>query len=79
MYVTIEDSTGKTKTVTNADAAITQRPSWQEWAIPYSDLSGVSLSKVQTMIIGVGSKSSPKAGGTGTVYIDDIGYGRPAQ
>jgi regulation of enolase protein 1 (concanavalin A-like superfamily) len=78
MYVTIEDSTGKTKTVTNADAAITQRPTWQEWAIPYSDLSGVSLSKVQKMVIGVGSKTSPKAGGTGIVYIDDIGYGRPA-
>jgi len=30
------------------------------------------------MVIGVGSKTSPKAGGTGTVYIDDIGYGRPA-
>jgi hypothetical protein len=77
MYVRIEDSTGKTKTVVNADASITQRPTWQEWAIPYSDLSGVSLSKVQKMIIGVGSKSSPTAGGIGTVYVDDIGFGRP--
>ncbi|NLZ04483.1 MAG: hypothetical protein GXY19_04875 [Phycisphaerae bacterium] len=78
MYVTIEDAAGKTAMVVNADAAITVRPTWQEWAIPYSDLSGVNLGRVQKMVIGVGSKTSPKAGGTGTVYIDDIGYGRPA-
>jgi hypothetical protein len=78
MYVTIEDSTGKNATVANADTAITVRPTWQEWSIPYSDLSGVNLSRVQKMIIGVGSATSPKAGGTGTVYIDDIGFGSPA-
>ena len=74
----LEDSTGKSVTVTNADDAITARPSWQEWAIPYSDLSGVNLSRVQLMTIGVGSATSPSAGGTGTVYIDDVGFGRPA-
>jgi len=78
MYVTIEDSAGKTATVVNPDAAVTARPTWQEWAIPYSDLSGVNLSRIETMVIGVGSATSPQAGGTGTVYIDDIGYGRPA-
>ncbi len=77
MYVTIEDSSGKTKTVVNADTAITGRLSWQEWKIPYSDLSGVNLSRVEKMYIGVGSATSPSAGGTGTVYIDDIGFGRP--
>jgi len=78
MYVRIEDSTGKTKTVVNADAAITQRPTWQEWSIPYSDLNGVNLSRVNKMVIGVGSKTAPKAGGTGIVYVDDIAYGSPA-
>jgi hypothetical protein len=78
MYVRLEDSTGKTKTVVNADASITLRPTWQEWTIPYSDLNGVNLSRIQTMVIGVGSATSPKAGGTGTVYVDDIGFGRPA-
>jgi regulation of enolase protein 1 (concanavalin A-like superfamily) len=78
MYVTIEDSTGKTKTVVNADAAITTRPTWQEWAIPYSDLSGLNLSRVKKMYIGVGSRTNPAAGGTGIVYIDDIAYGSSA-
>ncbi len=78
MYVIVEDSTGKAATVANADTVITQRPTWQEWAIPYSDLSGVNLSRVKKLTIGVGSPTSPSAGGTGTVYIDDIGFGRPA-
>jgi hypothetical protein len=79
MYVRIEDSTGKSATAVNADGSITLRPAWQEWGIPYSDLAGVNLSQVQRMIIGVGSKTAPRAGGTGTVYVDDIGFGRPAQ
>jgi len=78
MYVRIEDSTGKTKTVVNADAAITQRPTWQEWSISYSDLSGVNLGRVEKLVIGVGSATSPSAGGTGIVYVDDIAYGSPA-
>ncbi len=77
MYVTIEDSAGKSATVVNADAAITVRPSWQEWAIPFGDLAGVNLSRVTKMVVGVGSKASPKAGGAGTVYVDDIGFGSP--
>ncbi len=78
MYVTIEDSAGKTATAMNPDEAITGRMLWQQWAIPYSELSGVNLSRVEKITIGVGSPTSPAAGGTGTVYIDDIGYGRPA-
>jgi len=38
----------------------------------------VTLSRVQTLVIGVGNRAAPAAGGTGIVYIDDIGFGRPA-
>jgi len=79
MYVRLEDAAGKTATVVNADASITLRATWQEWAIPYGDLSAVNLGRIEKMVIGVGSKTSPKAGGAGTVYVDDIGFGRPAQ
>jgi len=79
MYVRLEDAAGKSATVVNADASITLRATWQEWAIPYSDLSGVNLGRIEKMVIGVGSATAPKAGGAGTVYIDDIGFGRPAQ
>jgi hypothetical protein len=78
MYVRLEDAAGKSATVVSADASIVQRATWQEWAIPYSDLAGVNLSRVQKLVIGVGSETAPAAGGTGIVYVDDIGFGRPA-
>jgi len=31
------------------------------------------------MTITIGDKNATKAGGAGTVFIDDIGYGRSAQ
>jgi hypothetical protein len=77
MYVRIEDSTGASVTVVNADEVITLRPTWQEWTIPYSDLAGVNLSRVKAMYVGIGNRNAPTAGGTGTVYIDDIALGRP--
>lgn len=77
LYVRIEDSTGASATVVNADAAITVRPAWQQWMIPFTDLAGVNLSRVRTMYIGVGNHSAPVAGGTGTVFIDDIALGHP--
>ncbi len=78
MYVRIEDSTGASATAVNTDEAITLHPTWQRWTIPYSDLAGVDLSRVRMMCIGVGNRNTPTAGGTGTVYIDDVALGRPA-
>jgi hypothetical protein len=77
MYVRIEDDAGASATVVHPDEAITLRPTWRQWAIPYSDLAGVDLSRVKTMSIGVGNRDAPTAGGTGVVYIDDIALGRP--
>ena len=80
LYVTLEDATGKSTTaVYPAGDAAVLLGGWNEWAIPYSELSGVNLSRVERMAIGVGSPTSPRAGGTGIVYIDDIGFGRPAR
>ncbi len=77
MYVRIEDSNGGSATVVNTDEAITLRPTWRQWAISYTDLAGVNLSRVKKMWIGVGSRRAPAAGGTGTVYFDDLSVGRP--
>ena len=46
MYVVIEDSAGKTTTVTSTDADLAVTPAWQAWEIPFSALSGVNLSNV---------------------------------
>ena len=54
---------------------------WQPWTIPLSEFTsaGVNMTAVKSLTLGVGNKAGPKAGGTGTVYIDDLGYGTPAK
>ncbi len=77
LYVTIEDGS-KSATVTHSNAAATTVTEWQQWKIPLSEFTaaGVKATAVKAMVIGVGNKT---AAGTGIVYIDDIGYGRPLQ
>jgi hypothetical protein len=78
LYVTIEDRTGKKATVVNPDPAAVNATAWTEWQIAHADLAGVNLAAVQKLTIGVGDTASPKAGGAGMLYIDDIGFGKPA-
>jgi len=79
LYVTLEDAAGKTATVTHpAGNGAVFLAGWNEWAIPYSDLAGVNLARIEAMTIGVGNRTSPAAGGSGIVYVDDISYGKPA-
>jgi len=73
----VEDAAGKIAVAKNPDPAATTKTGWNQWQIPYSDLAGVNLGRVVKLYIGVGDRNAPAAGGTGTVYIDDIGYGRP--
>jgi len=77
MYVAVEDSAGKVAVVMHPDATITARSGWTEWVIPYGNLAGVNLSNISTLYIGVGNRNNPSAGGSGTVFIDDVGYGHP--
>jgi len=78
LYVAVEDSTGNVAVVSYADEAVLTAETWQEWMIPFADLSGVNLAAVRTIYIGVGDRDNPTSGGTGTVFIDDIGFGHPA-
>ncbi|MDI6449614.1 LamG-like jellyroll fold domain-containing protein [Anaerobaca lacustris] len=78
LYVALEDATGRSAVVTHPDANIVGRSGWNEWQISLSEFAGVNLSRVDTMVIGVGSRTTPTAGGTGTIYIDDISFGKPA-
>jgi hypothetical protein len=78
LYVALEDTAGHVAVVENPDAYATVKSGWTEWLIPYGELGGVNLNSVRTMFIGVGDRDNPTSGGAGTVFIDDIGYGRPA-
>ncbi|UCD51853.1 MAG: hypothetical protein JSW27_04300 [Phycisphaerales bacterium] len=78
VYVAVDDSTGKVALVSHPDPALSARSGWTEWLIPYSGPGGVNLSNVSMLYIGIGDRGNPIAGGTGTVFIDDVGYGHPA-
>ncbi|MCU0917797.1 MAG: discoidin domain-containing protein [Planctomycetes bacterium] len=79
LYLTVEDKAGKKKTVVHAQAAATATGAWTEWRIPLSDLTGVNLTAVKKITLGVGDRASPKPGPTGMLYLDDIGFGHPAK
>jgi hypothetical protein len=61
------------------DPAVTQKIGWNEWIIDLQAFAGqgVNLTNVNTITIGFGTKNSPAAGGTGTMYFDDIRLYRP--
>jgi hypothetical protein len=66
--------------VNHDNLTATQIDTWTEWTIDLTRFAdqGVNLSSVNTISIGLGNKSNPVAGGTGTMYIDDIRLYRPA-
>ncbi len=80
LYVAVQDSTGKNKTIAHPDPAATTLATWQQWRIPLSEFSagGVKMTAVKKMYIGVGDRSNPKPDGAGKLFIDDIGVGHPA-
>jgi len=61
----------------NPDAAQIDR--WTEWTIDLQAFAdqGVNLANVNTIAIGLGNKKNPAAGGSGTMYFDDIRLYRP--
>lgn len=77
LYVTIKDASGRTRTVL-ADVDAVLKGTWQPWSISLNSFTGVNMSQVKSMIIGVGDRANPEHG-TGMLFIDDIGIGHPTQ
>jgi hypothetical protein len=73
-YVAVQDGSGKMKVVSHPDPVAIASGAWEEWNVPLSQITsaGINLSNVKKLIIGVGDRNAPKAGGAGKVYIDDI-------
>jgi hypothetical protein len=80
-YVTVQDSSGKSKTVANPDATVIATGNWEQWSIPLSQFTsaGVNVGSIQRLTVGVGDRSAPSAGGAGKVCIDDIQLTRTAK
>jgi hypothetical protein len=80
MYVVLNGSAVVTHD--NPDAA--QVEAWTEWTIDLQAFAdqGVDLTNVNTIALGLGDKNpdvSGQAGGSGTMYFDDIRLYRPAE
>ncbi len=63
----------------NPDAA--QIGTWTQWNIDLQTFAdqGVNLANVNTIALGLGNKKNPQAGGSGTMYFDDIRLYPPPQ
>jgi hypothetical protein len=72
LYVTLQDSAGKTAMAVHANAAATRTSQWTPWNIPLQSFAGVNPARIKAMSIGLGDRDNPKKGGAGLMYIDDI-------
>ncbi len=77
LYITVEDSTGKTVTATHPDVAAVWVETWQDWLIPISTFNALELNSIRSITIGVGYPDGSQAGSKGTLYIDDLRIGTP--
>ena len=80
LYLTVEDTAGRKATVVNADPLAVAAGAWMRWSIPLNEFNsaGVKTDSIKKMTIGVGDQSKPASKAGGLIYIDDIGFGRPA-
>ena len=75
LYVAVSNAAGAPAIVANDDPVVAQKGSWTQWVIPLQAIAdkGITLTNVDKIAIGLGSKSGmAAAGGAGTMYIDDI-------
>ena len=70
LYVVLNGSAGIDND--NPDAA--QAAGWTEWNIDLTRFAdqGVNLTNVNSITLGLGNRNNPIAGGSGTMYFDDI-------
>jgi hypothetical protein len=75
LYVALNDSA----VVYHDNVNAAQIDRWTEWTIDLQAFvdQGVNLANVNTIAIGLGNKKNPVAGGSGKIYIDDIGLYLP--
>jgi hypothetical protein len=78
IYVMLKDTSNHTAVVANSDLKVVTTAKWTEWKVPLSSFTGVNAAAVKTIVIGVGDRANPAKGGTGRIFIDDIGLTKPA-
>jgi len=80
LYVAISNSADSPAIMANEDPSASTSRSWTQWRIPLQGFAdqGINLTNVDKLAIGLGSRSGmASAGGSGTMYIDDIRLYQP--
>jgi hypothetical protein len=77
LYVAVEDGAGRVAVVTHPNPEASLATQWQAWQIPFDQFTGISLTNVNFLYLGVGDRDNPTPGGAGLLYIDDILVGHP--
>ena len=79
LYVALSNTTGAWGTVVHEDPGAATIETWTEWVIDLKAFAdqGVNMSNVDKIAIGLGVQGD--AGGSGTVFIDDIKLYRPGE
>jgi len=73
LYVVLEDTSSNVSVVEHDDVNAVTLTSWQEWNVDLADFTGVDMNGIKKVYIGLGDRDNPvEAGGSGTIYIDDI-------
>jgi hypothetical protein len=71
MYVILDDG-DINSVVTHYDINAPTLNSWKIWNVDLKQFDDVNLAGIKTFSIGFGNRDNPQAGGSGTVYFDDI-------
>ena len=79
LYVALSNTTGAPAIVPYTNPAAATVSTWTEWPIPLQAFAdkGINLANIDKIAIGLGSTGGTAAGGTGTMYFDDIRLYRP--
>ena len=80
LYVALSNAAGTPAIVAHDDPAAATIDTWTEWIIPLQAFAdqGINLTNVDKIAIGLGNKGdAAAAGGSGTMFFDDIGLYRP--
>jgi hypothetical protein len=78
LYVAVSNAAGQPAVVVHPDAAAAQITTWTEWVIPLQSLTGVTLTNVDRLALGLGTRGNVTTpGGSGKMYFDDIRLYRP--
>ncbi|MBN2314505.1 MAG: LamG domain-containing protein [Sedimentisphaerales bacterium] len=80
LYAAIANSAGAPAIVAHDNPEVVATSGWKQWQIPLQAFAdqGINLGNVNTIAIGLGTKSGIAGpGGTGTLYVDDIRLYQP--